>query len=111
LDFAQVEAARDLGAGPLSAFRHAVFPQTLSGLVAGTVLVSIPAFGMFVIPQLLGGGKSMMIGNLVARQFSAAANWPYGAAGALIMILATLLVLQVLRRLSRRVGGDVEVVI
>lgn len=111
LDYAQVEAARDLRAGPIRAFIHAVFPQTLPGLVAGTVLVSIPAFGMFVIPKLLGGGKSMMIGNLVAEQFSSAADWPYGAAGALIMILATLLGLQVLRRLSRRVGGDIEVVI
>lgn len=111
LDYAQVEAARDLRAGPIRAFYHTVLPQTLPGLVAGTVLVSIPAFGMYVIPQLLGGGKSMMIGNLVARQFAAASNWPYGAAGALIMIAATLIGLQVLRRLSKRVGGDVEVVI
>lgn len=111
LDYAQVEAARDLWAGPIRAFYHAVLPQTLPGLVAGSVLVSIPAFGMYVIPELLGGGKSMMIGNLVARQFAAAANWPYGAAGALIMIIATLIGLQVLRRLSKRVGGDIEVVI
>lgn len=111
LDYALVEAARDLRAGPIRAFIHAVFPQTLPGLVAGTVLVAIPAFGMYVIPQLLGGGKSMMIGNLVARQFAAASNWPYGAAGALIMIIATLVGLQVLRRLSKRAGGDIEVVI
>lgn len=111
LDYAQVEAARDLQAGPIRAFFHTVVPQTLPGLVAGTVLVAIPAFGMFVVPELLGGGKSMMLGVLVARQFAAAANWPYGAAGALIMIVVTLIGLQVLRRLSRRVGGDVEVVI
>ena len=111
LDHAQVEAARDLGAGSVKAFFHAVLPQTLPGLVAGTVLVSIPAFGMFVIPELLGGGKSMMLGNLVASQFASAANWPLGAAGALIMIAATLIGLQVLRRMSRRLGGDVEVVL
>ncbi|HET7314412.1 ABC transporter permease, partial [Salinisphaera sp.] len=71
LDTAQIDAARDLRAGPIRTFIHAVLPQTLPGLLAGTVLVSIPAFGMYVIPELLGGGKSMMLGNLVARQFAA----------------------------------------
>ncbi|WP_435102737.1 ABC transporter permease [Arhodomonas sp. AD133] len=111
LDMAQVEAARDLFANPVRAFIHAVLPQTLPGLMAGTVLVSIPAFGMYVIPELLGGGKAMMLGNLVARQFSEAANWPLGAAGAMIMIAATLAGLQVLRRVGRRLGGDQEVVL
>ena len=111
LDMAQVEAARDLFASPLSAFRHAVFPQTLPGLMAGVVLVAIPAFGMYVVTELLGGGRSMMIGNLVARQFAQASNWPLGAAGALIMIAVTLIGLKVLRNLGRRLGGDREVVL
>src|SRR5699024_4796807 len=111
LDYAQVEAARDLHAGSINTFRHAVFPQTLPGLVTGVVLVGIPAFGMFVVPKLLGGGKSFMLGNLIANQFLAASNWPYGAAGALIMIVATLVGLLVLRRMSRRAGGGVEVVL
>lgn len=111
LDTAQVDAARDLGAGPIRTFTSAVLPQTLPGLLAGTVLVSIPAFGMYVIPELLGGGKSMMLGNLVARQFAAASNWPLGAAGALIMIVATLLGLLVLRRVGRKLGGDAQVVL
>ena len=106
-----VGAAHDLYASPLNVFRHAVLPQTLPGLMAGTVLVSIPAFGMYVIPELLGGGKSMMIGNLVARQFAQASNWPLGAAAALIMILATLGGLLVLRRIGRRLGGGQEVVL
>jgi spermidine/putrescine transport system permease protein len=111
LDHAQVEAARDLYARPLATFRHAVLPQTLPGLLAGIVLVSIPAFGMYVIPELLGGGKAMMLGNLVARQFAGAANWPFGAAGALIMMIATLIGLQVLRRMGRRLGGGEEVLL
>ncbi|MGD8429704.1 MAG: ABC transporter permease [Ectothiorhodospiraceae bacterium] len=111
LDHSLVEAARDLYATPVRAFFHAVLPQTLPGLMAGTVLVSIPAFGMYVIPELLGGGKSMMLGNLVARQFAGSANWPLGAAGALIMIIATLVGLLVLRRLGRRLGGGEEVVL
>lgn len=111
LDYAQVEAARDLYGRPVDVFRHAVLPQTLPGLLAGVVLVSIPAFGMYVIPELLGGGNSYMLGNLVARQFSGGSNWPLGAAGALLMIVATLIGLQVLRRLGRRLGGGEEVVL
>jgi spermidine/putrescine transport system permease protein len=111
VDYAVVDAARDLYAAPHRVFRHAVLPQTLPGLMAGTVLVSIPAFGMYVIPELLGGGKSMMLGNLVARQFAEASNWPLGAAAALIMILATLGGLLVLRRLGRRLGGGKDVVL
>lgn len=111
LDYAQVEAARDLFAGSIRTFFHSVVPQTLPGLISGMVLVLIPAFGMFVIPELLGGGKSMMLGNLVAHQFTVTANWPYGAAGALIMIIATLLGLLVLRRVGRRLGGGDEVVL
>lgn len=111
LDTAQVEAAKDLFASPIAVFRHAVFPQTLPGLMAGIVLVAIPAFGMYVVTELLGGGRSMMIGNLVARQFAQASNWPLGAAGALIMIIVTLIGLKVLRNLGRRLGGDREVVL
>ena len=111
LDHRLIQAARDLYATPVKAFFQAVFPQTLPGLMAGTVLVSIPAFGMYVVPDLLGGGRSAMIGNLVARQFSDASNWPLGGAAAMIMILATLLGLLVLRRVGRRAGGGREVVL
>ncbi|MBS3785548.1 MAG: ABC transporter permease [Gammaproteobacteria bacterium] len=111
LDRAQVEAARDLFATPTRAFFHAVLPQTLPGLLAGTVLVAVPAFGMFVVPELLGGGRSSMIGNLVARQFADGANWPLGAAGALLMILATLFGLYVLRRAARRLSSEREMLL
>ena len=111
LDTAQVEAAQDLYASPLKTFRHAVFPQTLPGLLAGVVLVAIPAFGMYVISELLGGGKHMLLGNLVARQFAGGANWPLGAAGALLMLLATFAGLYAMRRVGRRLGGGDEVVI
>ncbi len=111
LDGEIVQAAHDLYARPINVFRHSILPQTLPGLMAGTVLVSIPAFGMYVIPELLGGGKSMMVGNLVASQFAEASNWPLGAAAALIMILATLGGLMVLRRLGQRLGGGKEVVL
>ncbi|MCM2970977.1 MULTISPECIES: ABC transporter permease [Larsenimonas] len=111
LDTTLVEAARDLYASPLKAFWVAVFPQTLPGLLAGIVLVAVPAFGMYVVPELLGGGRSLMIGNLVASQFAGGSNWPYGAAASLLMLVATLLGIFLLRRLGRRAGGGEEVVI
>ncbi|QFT85720.1 Spermidine/putrescine transport system permease protein PotB [Halomonas sp. THAF12] len=111
LDVTQVEAAQDLYANPLRTFRHAIFPQTLPGLLAGIVLVAIPAFGMYVVSELLGGGKGMMLGNLVASQFAGAANWPLGAAGAILMLLATFIGLFVMRRLGKRLGGGEQVVI
>lgn len=106
LDRAQIEAARDLYASPWRTFFVAVLPQTLPGLLAGSVLVVIPAFGMYVIPELLGGGRSQMLGNLVATQFGQAANWPLGAAGAILMLAATLIGLVILRRMGRRLGGS-----
>lgn len=111
LDTAQVQAAQDLYASPVRAFWHAVFPQTLPGLLAGTVLVAIPAFGMYVIPELLGGGKGMMLGNLVANQFAGSSNWPMGAAGAILMLIATFIGLFAMRRIGKRLGGGEEVVI
>lgn len=111
LDQAQLSAARDLYAGPVRMFWHAVLPQTLAGLLAGTVLVAVPAFGMYVVPELLGGGKSMMLGNLVEQQFAEASNWPLGAAGALIMMLATLVGLLILRRVGQKLGGNAQVVL
>ena len=111
LDPTLLEAARTLGASPVRAFWHAVFPQTLPGLLAGIVLVAIPAFGMYVIPELLGGGKGMMLGNLVANQFSGGANWPLGAAGAILMLIATFVGLFAMRRIGKRLGGGEEVVI
>ncbi|RKR02561.1 ABC-type spermidine/putrescine transport system permease subunit I [Kushneria sinocarnis] len=111
LDMSLLEAARDLYASPVRAFLAAVVPQTLPGLLAGIVLVAIPAFGMYVIPELLGGGRSMMIGNLVAAQFAEGSNWPLGAAGSILMLIATLVGIVLLRRLGRRFGGGEEVVI
>lgn len=111
LDGSLVEAACDLYASPFKAFWTAIFPQTLPGLLAGLVLVMIPAFGMYVVPELLGGGRAMMIGNLVATQFAEGANWPLGAAGALLMLLATLMGIYCLRRIGRRFGGGEEMVI
>jgi len=93
LDWRLVEAARDLGAGPLAAFRRVVLPLTLPGIIAGSLMVFLPGVGMFYVADLLGGAKELLIGNLIKNQFLDARNWPFGAAlsFALLGVLAVLL--------------------
>ena len=86
-NYALVEAAHDLGAGYLRVFVRVFFPLTLPGVVAGSLLVFIMTIGQFVVPTILGGGKVMMVGNLLALQFSQAFDWPFGAAIAVIFIM------------------------
>ena len=80
LDLALLEAAEVLGARPFARFRRVILPLSLPGVVAGSLLVFIPALGSFLTSDLLGGAKQMMIGNLVQNQFAAARNWPFGSA-------------------------------
>jgi spermidine/putrescine transport system permease protein len=74
------EAARDLCASRPATFRHVVLPLSLSGWVAGSMLVFIPSLGAFITPYLLGGGQRMMIGTLIQQEFLVARDWPFGAA-------------------------------
>ena len=108
LDWSLVEAGRDLYASGVRLFWHSVFPQTLPGLLSGVILVAIPAFGDYVVPTLLGGGRSMMIGSLIASQFLQTPNWPYGAALTIFMLVFTCAGLIAFRVLSRRPGGADE---
>ena len=80
LDWSIAEAAMDLGANGPRVFRHAILPQVMPGLVAGIILVFIPATGQFVIPDLLGGAKTVMLGNAIQQQFGASRDWPFGSA-------------------------------
>jgi spermidine/putrescine transport system permease protein len=80
LDNALIEAAFDLGAGPVSAFSSVVVPLTRPGILAGVALVFIPAIGMFAITDLMGGARVPMIGNVIQNQFGQARDWPFGAA-------------------------------
>jgi spermidine/putrescine transport system permease protein len=81
LDNALVEAAFDLGAGPLRAFSRVIVPMTSPGITAGVLLVFIPALGLYAVNDILGGGKVDMIGNIIENQFKGSArNWPFGAA-------------------------------
>jgi spermidine/putrescine transport system permease protein len=80
LDNAMVEAAFDLGAAPVRAFQHVIIPLTQPGIIAGCLLVFIPAIGMFAIQSLLGGGQVPLIGDVIASQFGKARDWPFGSA-------------------------------
>jgi spermidine/putrescine transport system permease protein len=86
IDWSLAEAAADLGANRVQVFRHALLPQILPGLIAGVILVFLPATGQFVIPDLLGGAKTAMLGNVIQQQFGAGRDWPFGAAIALVAL-------------------------
>ena len=92
LDPALIEAARDLGAGRWRAFWTITVPMTRAGIMAGCVLVFIPSIGLFFISDLLGGSKTMLLGNLIRDELLTARNWPLGAALSVVMMAATLLV-------------------
>ena len=91
LDFRFVEAANDLGANDWHSFWRVIFPLTLPGVMAGSMLVFIPAIGSFVTPDLLGGTRGLMIGNLVAKQLGGRANIPLGSAISVVLIVIVLL--------------------
>jgi len=82
LDRALVDAARDLGASRGAMFRHAIYPQIKPGLWAGVIFVFLPALGQFIIPDLLGGSRTVLLGSLLQQQFGAGRDWPFGAAAA-----------------------------
>ena len=102
IDRRLIEAAFDLGADRWRTLRRVVLPLAMPGIVAGAVLVFVPCLGAYVSPELLGGGKSLMIGNLVQAQFGESRNWPFGAALALVLVLFLLLALALLALIKRR---------
>jgi spermidine/putrescine transport system permease protein len=106
IDWSIAEAAADLGADRPRVFWHAVLPQITPGLVAGVVLVFIPAMGQFVIPDLLGGAKTAMIGNVIQQQFGPSRDWPFGSAIAFLVMGAVLLGLWLYARQAGEKGGD-----
>jgi spermidine/putrescine transport system permease protein len=94
MDWRLVEAARDLYADGWTAFRKVTFPLSMPGVIAGSILVFIPSLGAYVTPALLGGAKTVLLGDYIQSQFLAARNWPFGSALSFavifVMLLATL---------------------
>jgi spermidine/putrescine transport system permease protein len=89
-DFSLVEAAQDLGANTLRTFVRVILPLTRPGIVAGSILVFIPSIGAYVTPDLMGGAKVTMVGNLLQQQFLKIRDWPFGSAVGFILMLTVL---------------------
>jgi spermidine/putrescine transport system permease protein len=99
LDRNLLEAAADLGARPLATLWRVTIPLCSPGIRAGFILVFIPCLGAYLTPDLLGGGKSVMVGNLVQNQFTTARDWPFGSAMSLaLMAIVMLLLIGLMRR-------------
>ena len=99
-----IEAAEDLGASKWQIFKNIIVPQTISGVFNGSLMVFIPAIGYFFITDILGGGKIMIIGNLIKNQFLTARNWPFGAAISIFLIIITF----VLVKIYKKLGGKMD---
>ncbi len=102
IDFRLVEAAYDLYANRWKVLQRILIPLSLPGIAGGCFLVFIPSLSSFLAPDLLGGGKHLMIGNLIAQQFGTARNWPFGAAAAMILLSLVLIALMIYARQTAR---------
>lgn len=106
LDRRLVQAAQDLGAGPVRAFLRVTLPLTMPGVIAGSILVFIPSLALFYITDLMGGARAVLIGNLVQRQFTQARDWPFGAAASVILTVVSLLLILLYVRYFAPRGGE-----
>jgi len=93
LDFRLVEAGYDLYATPFKVLRRIIIPLVKPGIIAGSILVFIPALGAYVTPSILGGGKNLMLGNLIELQFGQGRNWPLGSALSISLMLIVMIAL------------------
>jgi spermidine/putrescine transport system permease protein len=111
LDGSVIEAARDLGADSYRVFTKIIFPLSIPGVISGVTMVFVPSVSTFVISKLLGGGKDMLVGDLIELQFlggAGAYNPQLGSAVALVMMIIILICMSVMNRFG---GGDEEVVL
>jgi putrescine transport system permease protein len=102
MDYSLIEAAQDLGCPPISAFWKITFPLSLPGVVAGCMLVFIPAVGEFVIPDLLGGSETLMIGKTLWNEFNANRDWPVSSAVAVILLLILIVPIMIFQNAQAR---------
>lgn len=105
LDHSLIEAATNLGASRVRAFFTVTLPLTLPGAMIGAIFVFVPSLGNFIVPELLGGGKTVMVGNLIRDQFLKARDWPFGAVLALVMVVFLVVLFALQAYVSRRING------
>ena len=108
MDPSLIEAGKDLYGSPWQTFRHVTLPHTMQGVLAGSVLVFLPAVGDFVAASLLGGPDEVMIGNLIQQQFQASDNWPFGAALTVVLMLFLLVWMSLYLRSAAREAKEAE---
>jgi putrescine transport system permease protein len=104
LDESLLEASADLGARPMATFFQVTLPLSLPGIVAGFMLVFIPAIGEFVIPELLGGPDTLMVGRVLWNEFFSNRDWPVASAVAIAMLVAVVVPIMILRSIQARAG-------
>lgn len=104
LDLSLLEASGDLGANRWKTFFNITLPLTSPGVFSGTILVFIPSLGYFFVSDIMGGGKSQLIGNLIENQFKAANNWPLGAAFSMLLIALIIIMVSI----YKKSGGDMK---
>ena len=106
LDFRLVEAGYDLYASRLQVLLHVIIPMVKPGFIAGSILVFIPSIGAYVTPRVLGGGRTMMLGNLIGLQFGQGQNWPLGAALSMLLLIVVVGALIYYLRVVNQDGGQ-----
>lgn len=100
------EAASNLGANRFRTFLDVTLPLTISGVLAGSIFVFIPSLGNFIVPELLGGGKTVMVGNLIRDQFLKARDWPFGSVLALVVIFLVFVLFALQSKVEKRISAD-----
>jgi len=105
LDRTLLEAASNLGASRIRVFFDVTLPLTLPGAMIGAIFVFVPSLGNFIVPELLGGGKTVMVGNLIRDQFLVARDWPFGAVLALVVIAMLVVLFALQATIARRING------
>lgn len=110
LDKSYLEAARDLGANKCQTFFRIILPLTMPGIIAGCLLVLLPAMGLFYVADLMGGAKNLLIGNVIKSQFLNIRDWPFGAATSIFLTAAMGLLLYVYYRAAKMLNkkGELE---
>ena len=106
IDHELVEASANLGASRARTFFSVQLPLTLPGAISGSILVFVPSLGNFVVPELLGGGKTVMVGNLIRDQFLKVQDWPFGSVLAMVVVVALVGLFVVQAIVTRRVEGQ-----
>ena len=106
IDPAMKEAAINLGASAAQAFRQITLPLALPGVLVGAIFVFVPSVGNFIVPELLGGGKTVMVGNLIRDQFLKARDWPFGSVMAISMVIMLLILFFIQARVNKSVLGE-----